>query len=160
MFNEDDFKNLEDSMEGMPDGLVDASDYTEDMELITDILSKIDYDNMMSRMEAMMYIINNVYDEDNNVSIDRVSGTIIALCFHIVNIVNSLEEESREDYFNFTKNEIIGEIKTGALEPAMRRSGRVRQAVRANPFMVSSAAAIDVRDLKNDIVPVNWEKNC
>jgi hypothetical protein len=114
MFNEDDFKNLEDSMEGMPDGLVDASDYTEDMELITDILSKIDYDNMMSRMEAMMYIINNVYDEDNNVSIDRVSGTIIALCFHIVNIVNSLEEESREDYFNFTKNEIIDEIKKDA----------------------------------------------
>jgi len=68
----------------------------------------------MSRMEAMMYIINNVYDEENNVSIDRVSGTIIALCFHIVNIVNSLEEESREDYFNFTKNEIIGEIKKDA----------------------------------------------
>ena len=65
MFNEDDFKNLEDSMEGMPDGLVDASDYTEDMELITDILSKIDYDNMMSRMEAMMYIINMKNKNDN-----------------------------------------------------------------------------------------------
>jgi len=114
MFNSDDFDKLEDSMNTMPDGLLDASDYYEDMEKVTDILSEIDYDDMVSRMHGMMEIMNIVYNGEDNLSIERVNGVIIALSFHAVNIINSLEDESRQEYFNFTKNDILKEIKDEA----------------------------------------------
>lgn len=114
MFNADDFDKLEDSMDTMPDGLLDASDYYEDMEKVTDILSEIDYDDMVSRMHGMMKIMNIIYGEDGGLSSDRVNGVVIALSFHAVNILNSLEDESRDEYFNFTKNDVLKEIKDEA----------------------------------------------
>jgi hypothetical protein len=111
MFNADDFDKLEDSMETMPDGLLDASDYYEDMEKVTDILSEIDYDDMVSRMHGMMKVMNIIYGEDGGLSSDRVNGVVIALSFHAVNILNSLEDESRKEYFDFTKNDVLKEIK-------------------------------------------------
>ena len=111
MFNADDFDKLEDSMDTMPDGLLDASDYYEDMEKVTDILSEIDYDDMVSRMHGMMKIMNIIYGEDGGLSSDRVNGVVIALSFHAVNILNSLEDESRKEYFDFTKNDVLKEIK-------------------------------------------------
>lgn len=111
MFNADDFDKLEDSMDTMPDGLLDASDYYDDMEKVTDILSEIDYDDMVSRMHGMMKIMNIIYGEDGGLSSDRVNGVVIALSFHAVNILNSLEDESRKEYFDFTKNDVLKEIK-------------------------------------------------
>lgn len=111
MFNADDFDKLEDSMETMPDGLLDASDYYEDMEKVTNILSEIDYDDMVSRMHGMMKVMNIIYGEDGGLSSDRVNGVVIALSFHAVNILNSLEDESRKEYFDFTKNDVLKEIK-------------------------------------------------
>ena len=111
MFNADDFDKLEDSMDTMPDGLLDASDYYEDMEKVTDILSEIDYDDMVSRMHGMMKLMNIIYGEDGGLSSDRVNGVVIALSFHAVNILNSLEDESRKEYFDFTKNDVLKEIK-------------------------------------------------
>jgi hypothetical protein len=114
MFNADDFDKLEDSMDTMPDGLLDASDYYEDMEKVTDILSEIDYDDMVSRMHGMMKVMNIIYGEDGGLSVERVNGVVIALSFHAVNILNSLEDESRVEYFNFTKNDVLKEIKDEA----------------------------------------------
>ena len=114
MFNADDFDKLEDSMDTMPDGLLDASDYYEDMEKVTDILSEIDYDDMVSRMHGMMKVMNIIYGEDGGLSVERVNGVVIALSFHAVNILNSLEDESRKEYFDFTKNEVLAEIKDEA----------------------------------------------
>ena len=114
MFNADDFDKLEDSMDTMPDGLLDASDYYEDMEKVTDILSEIDYDDMVSRMHGMMKVMNIIYGEDGGLSVERVNGVVIALSFHAVNILNSLEDESRKEYFDFTKNDVLKEIKDEA----------------------------------------------
>jgi hypothetical protein len=114
MFNADDFDKLEDSMDTMPDGLLDASDYYEDMEKVTDILSEIDYDDMVSRMHGMMKVMNIIYGEDGGLSVERVNGVVIALSFHAVNILNSLEDESRKEYFDFTKNDVLAEIKDEA----------------------------------------------
>ncbi len=111
MFNADDFDKLEESMDTMPDGLLDARDYYEDMEKVTEILSEIDYDDMVSRMHGMMKIMNIIYGEEGGLSSDRVNGVIIALSFHAVNILNSLEDDSRQEYFNFTKNEVLQGIK-------------------------------------------------
>jgi hypothetical protein len=114
MFNADDFDKLEESMDTMPDGLLDASDYYNDMEKVTDILSEIDYDDMVSRMHGMMNIMNIIYGEEGGLSNERVNGVVIALSFHAVNILNSLEEDSRKEYFDFTKNDVLKEIKDEA----------------------------------------------
>lgn len=108
MFNENDFDKMsEDNTDSAPDGLVDASDYANDMIAITNILSELDYDDMTSRMHGMMNIINHTYGDDGELDSERVTGVIISLCFHVVNVINSLEEDSRQDYFEFTKNEVI-----------------------------------------------------
>jgi hypothetical protein len=108
MFNSDDFDKMsEDNTDSVPDGLVDASDYANDMIAITSILSELDYDDMTSRMHGMMNIINHTYNDDGELDSERVTGVIISLCFHIINVINSLEDDSRQDYFNFTKNEVI-----------------------------------------------------
>lgn len=108
MFNENDFDKMsEDNTDSAPDGLVDASDYANDMIAITNILSELDYDDMTSRMHGMMNIINHTYGDDGELDSERVTGVIISLCFHVINVINSLEEDSRQDYFEFTKNEVI-----------------------------------------------------
>jgi hypothetical protein len=108
MFNENDFDKMsEDNTDSAPDGLVDASDYANDMISITNILSELDYDDMTSRMHGMMNIINHTYGDDGELDSERVTGVIISLCFHVINVINSLEEDSRQDYFEFTKNEVI-----------------------------------------------------
>jgi hypothetical protein len=108
VFNENDFDKMsEDNTDSAPDGLVDASDYANDMIAITNILSELDYDDMTSRMHGMMNIINHTYGDDGELDSERVTGVIISLCFHVINVINSLEEDSRQDYFEFTKNEVI-----------------------------------------------------
>jgi hypothetical protein len=108
MFHENDFDKMsEDNTDSAPDGLVDASDYANDMIAITNILSELDYDDMTSRMHGMMNIINHTYGDDGELDSERVTGVIISLCFHVINVINSLEEDSRQDYFEFTKNEVI-----------------------------------------------------
>jgi hypothetical protein len=108
VFNENDFDKMsEDNTDSAPDGLVDASDYANDMISITNILSELDYDDMTSRMHGMMNIINHTYDDNGELDHERVTGVIISLCFHVINVINSLEEDSRQDYFEFTKNEVI-----------------------------------------------------
>ena len=114
MFNMDDFNNLNESMDSIPDGLIDASDYANDMELITNILDNIEYDDMVSRMHGMMNIMNSVYDDSGELDIERVSGVTVALCFHIVNILANLEDESRAEYFYNAKHNVIEEIKKEA----------------------------------------------
>ena len=42
---------------------------------------------------------------------ERVTGVVIALSFHFVNMMNNLDEESREEYFNYAKTEVLQQIK-------------------------------------------------
>jgi hypothetical protein len=69
---------------------------------------------MVSRMHGMMNIMNSVYNDSGELDIERVSGVTVALCFHIVNILANLEDESREEYFYNTKNNVLEEIKKEA----------------------------------------------
>ena len=114
MFNEDDFESIKNNFDRPPDGLIDASDYYNDMKFITELLMDTDYDDMVSRMFAMMNIMNAIYDDEGEISNDRLSGIIIALSFHAINLLNSLEEESRSDYFRFVNDDILDQIKNEA----------------------------------------------
>ena len=46
MFNMDDFEKMSDTNNEVPDGIIDASDYFNDMEIVTNILAGIDYDDI------------------------------------------------------------------------------------------------------------------
>jgi len=111
MFNSNDFEMVKSMGETIPDGIVDGTDHYLDMVKITDILIKIDYNDETSRMHAMMEVINCIFDEEENLIEDRAYGTLIALCFHIINIVNSMDDNDRTEYFDYMKNEALIEIE-------------------------------------------------
>lgn len=115
MFNNDDFEFIKDSQETVPDGLVDASDYQEMNEQITELLSKTDFTSINGKMEMMMNIMNMFALEDGeNVDPNATFGVVLALTFHLGNIFSNLQESDPEglaDYFEFMKNEML---------PAMR----------------------------------------
>lgn len=114
MFDPNDFQHMSDNQDQAPDGLIDASDYAEDMSFVTNILSDIQYDDTLSRIHAMMNIINKMYGDDNNLDVERVTGVVIALSFHIITLLNTLEEDSRQEYFQFIKDDVITEIEKEA----------------------------------------------
>lgn len=114
MFNEEDFDKIKENFDRPPDGLIDASDYYQDMKFITELLMDTDYDDMVSRMFAMMNIMNAIYDDEGEISNERLSGIIIALSFHAINLLNSIEQDSRVDYFKFVNDEILEQIKNEA----------------------------------------------
>lgn len=111
MFNSNDFEMVKITKDTVPDGVIDTTEHYLDMVQITDILAKIDYEDEISRMHGMMEIMNCIYDEEENLVPEKVSGILIALSFHIINIVSNMEIESRSDYFNFIKTEVLTDIE-------------------------------------------------
>ena len=55
-----------------------------------------------------------MYGDDNKMDTERVTGVTIALSFHIITLLNSLEEDSRQEYFQFIKDDVITEIEKEA----------------------------------------------
>lgn len=111
MFNEDDFEKLRKEEEGVPDGVIDASDYLDIMKEVTDILSNLDYEDSTSRMTAMMEIVNLIYNEDGEIDQNDTIGTLISLSFHIISILRNLEDEDRISYFDYTKEDVISNLE-------------------------------------------------
>lgn len=115
MFNDNDFEFVKDSPDKVPDGLVDASDYHEANEIITDLLSKTDFLSINGKMEMMMHIINMFADEDGeNVDPNATFGVVLALTFHLGNIFGNLQNSDPEgltEYFDFVKNELLPAMK-------------------------------------------------
>lgn len=111
MFNEDDFEKLRKEEEGVPDGVIDASDYLDLMKEVTDILSNLDYEDSTSRMTAMMEIVNLIYNEDGEIDQNDTIGTLISLSFHIISILRNLEDEDRISYFDYTKEDVISNLE-------------------------------------------------
>lgn len=114
MFDPNDFEDMAKERDTAPDGIIDASDYADDMKIITDILCDLDYDDMVSRMHAMMNIMNHMYDNNGEIDVERVNGVVISLSFHIITMLNTLEDDSRQEYFQFIKNDVISEIEKEA----------------------------------------------
>lgn len=115
MFNDDDFEFVKDSPDKVPDGLIDASDYHEVNEIITDLLSNTDFSSVNGKMEMMMHIINMFADEDGeNVDPNATFGVVLALTFHLGNIFGNLQNSDPEgltEYFDFVKNELLPAMK-------------------------------------------------
>ena len=115
-FNEDNFKNMKKNSESIPDGVMDASEFYDDLVFLSKQLQNTDYESMESKIESMMNIINyyhNPTDENDmsEINPDKVYGITIGLLFHVANIFVGMEYDGREEYWNYINNELLPTMK-------------------------------------------------
>jgi len=112
MFNPYDFSNInKNEPDAVPDGIVDASDYHELLKQVTVFLQETDYGDPNSRMVAMMNVINLYHDDEDTIDESKLYGVVIAIMYHIQSILCGTDEDTREEYFRVTNEEILPEFE-------------------------------------------------
>lgn len=99
MFNDKDFDDIERQNNEAPDGVMDASDYLEHMENITKMLEDTDYSDLTSRITTMMNVMNYIHDDDEELDVDKMYASIIAMLYHIHALFIGIDDDDREAYF-------------------------------------------------------------
>lgn len=115
MFSEDDIENIGKDPDSIPDGVIDATDFYEDLVFLSKQLEDTDYESMDSKMKTMMNVINYYHNstEDNSVEInnDRLYGITIGLLFHIANLFVGMGDEGEIEYWEYINNELLPTMK-------------------------------------------------
>lgn len=114
MFNHDDFENINKEPDTIPDGIIDASDYYENLKQITGYLEDTDYEDTESRLVSMMNIINLMHSDEETLSEDSVYGVAIGLMYHIQTIMTGMTQEDRQEYFMHIKETILPTFESEA----------------------------------------------
>lgn len=111
MFNADDFKDINKDENSIPDGVMDATEFYEDLVFLSKQLEETDYESLEDKMQVMMRIINYYHNSDINNSIeidpDRVNGITIGLLFHIANIFSGMENEAKKEYWEYVNTQLL-----------------------------------------------------
>jgi hypothetical protein len=112
MFDDSDFDRYrKDNGDTVPDGIVNAEDYVDDIEFVVNQLINTDFDDFPARAISMMEVINHLHEDEENLSDDRVYGTVIGLMYHLQLVFGSMDEDYRKELFNFIKEEYIPEMR-------------------------------------------------
>ncbi len=115
MFSEDDIENIGKDPGSIPDGVIDATDFYEDLVFLSKQLEDTDYESMDSKMKTMMNVINYYHNstEDNSVEInnDRLYGITIGLLFHMANLFVGMGDEGKIEYWEYINNELLPTMK-------------------------------------------------
>lgn len=115
MFSEDDIENIGKDPDSIPDGVIDATDFYEDLVFLSKQLEDTDYESMDSKMKTMMNVINYYHNstEDNSIEInnDRLYGITIGLLFHIANLFVGMGDEGEIEYWEYINNELLPTMK-------------------------------------------------
>jgi len=115
MFSEDDIENIGKDPNSIPDGVIDATDFYEDLVFLSKQLEDTDYESMDSKMKTMMNVINYYHNstEDNSVEInnDRLYGITIGLLFHMANLFVGMGDEGKIEYWEYINNELLPTMK-------------------------------------------------
>ena len=115
MFSEDDIENIGKDPDSIPDGVIDATDFYEDLVFLSKQLEDTDYESMDSKMKTMMNVINYYHNstEDNSVEInnDRLYGITIGLLFHMANLFVGMGDEGEIEYWEYINNELLPTMK-------------------------------------------------
>lgn len=115
MFSEDDIENIGKDPDSIPDGVIDATDFYEDLVFLSKQLEDTDYESMDSKMKTMMNVINYYHNstEDNSVEInnDRLYGITIGLLFHMANLFVGMGDEGKIEYWEYINNELLPTMK-------------------------------------------------
>lgn len=114
-FNEDDINNINKDPDSIPDGVMDSSEFYEDLIFLSKQLEETDYESMDSKMKTMMNVINyyHIRTEDNlsDMNPDRVNGITIGLLFHMANIFVGMEYDAKAEYWDYINNELLPIMK-------------------------------------------------
>ena len=115
MFSEDDIENIGKDPDSIPDGVIDATDFYEDLVFLSKQLEDTDYESMDSKKKTMMNVINYYHNstEDNSVEInnDRLYGFTIGLLFHMANLFVGMGDEGKIEYWEYINNELLPTMK-------------------------------------------------
>jgi hypothetical protein len=115
MFNEDDINNISKDINSIPDGVMDASEFYEDLVFLSKQLEETDYESMDSKMKTMMNVINYYHNqtEDNSIDIntDKLYGITIGLLFHMANLFVGMGDEGKVEYWEYINNELLPTMK-------------------------------------------------
>jgi hypothetical protein len=115
MFNEDDINNISKDPDSIPDGVMDASEFYEDLVFLSKQLEDTDYESMDSKMKTMMNVINYYHNqtEDNSIDIntDKLYGITIGLLFHMANLFVGMGDEGKVEYWEYINNDLLPTMK-------------------------------------------------
>ena len=115
MFNEDDINNIGKDPNSIPDGVMDASEFYEDLIFLSKQLEDTDYESMDSKMKTMMNVINYYHNqtEDNSIDIntDKLYGITIGLLFHMANLFVGMGDEGKVEYWEYINNDLLPTMK-------------------------------------------------
>jgi hypothetical protein len=115
MFNEDDINNISKDPNSIPDGVMDASEFYEDLVFLSKQLEDTDYESMDSKMKTMMNVINYYHNqtEDNSIDIntDKLYGITIGLLFHMANLFVGMGDEGKVEYWEYINNDLLPTMK-------------------------------------------------
>jgi len=115
MFDDNDYQNIINSLNAIPDGVFDASSFYETLKLVSSYLEKTNHEIEEQKIKMMMDIINNYHkiQEDNSYLLDEdlVYSTTIALLFHLSHIFSGMEEDSRIEYWENINNDVMPTIE-------------------------------------------------
>lgn len=115
MFNNDDFEMINKASDTAPDGMLDASDYQQMNEVITEYLADTDFHDVESKMHFTMKVINLfATDDGEDVDVNNVFGVVLALTFHLTNIFAHLQEsdvDMLKEYFRFIQEELLPSMR-------------------------------------------------
>lgn len=115
MFDQNDYNNLGKDPDSVPDGLIDATEFYEDLVFLSNKLQETDYESMDSKTKSMMEIINYYHHPTTDGSIDidsdKLYGITIGLLFHIANIFVGMDDEGLSEYWNYINNDLLPQMK-------------------------------------------------
>jgi len=115
MFNENDINNIGKDPNSIPDGVIDATEFYEDLVFLSKQLEETDYESMDSKMKTMMNVINYYHNktEDNSIDIntDKLYGITIGLLFHMANLFVGMGDEGKVEYWEYINNELLPTMK-------------------------------------------------
>lgn len=111
-FNEDDYENVRKTQSTVPDGVIDGSSYVKVFTDFAKNLSNLDTDDVNSRIQFMMDIVNPVYLDENAQVMDKtyVFDLITCMSFHIVQLLvhgYRSSDEFKNSYIDLLNKEII-----------------------------------------------------
>lgn len=111
MFNPYDFENINKEPDTIPDGVVDASDYHQLLQQVTEFIKATDYEDAGSRMVAMMNVINLFHDSEETIDENNLYGVVISCMYHIQTLMSGMEEDDRKEYFKVIQEEVFPEFE-------------------------------------------------
>lgn len=115
MFSIGDFNDFNKDPDSVPDGLIDATEFYEDLVFLSNKLQETDYESMDSKTKTMMEIINYYHNQTTDGSIevnqDKLYGITIGLLFHIANIFVGMDYEATSEYWEYINNELLPQMK-------------------------------------------------